>query len=274
MSYLSRNYITFIIILLLTMPLLVNCKIPKPDPEKEKPVGLITINNKDASTDSKDVRLSLAAFDSTGVVGYYISENGSESDITEWTEVESTTGYYENISFTLSGGLGDKTVYAWFKNENDLVSATTSDSIKLIPFSGSIVINDGDSTTDSLTVRLSLISDVGTSYYISKSSELPTENIDWVTMDKLAGTTFIFEGSAGIKTIYAWFKNGDDVVSFSASDTIEVILSAEPATVSSRSLTTSYERLSLPPRHSGIGRNFEAGDISWTTYSLREYPNC
>ena len=244
MLYLSRNYINFIIILLLTMLLLVNCKTPKPDPDEEKPVGLITINNKDASTDTRDVRLSLAAFDSTGVVGYYISENGSESDITEWNEVESTTGYYKSISFTLSSGLGDKTVYAWFKNENDLVSATVSDSINLILFSGSIVINDGDSTTDSLTVRLSLMSDVGTSYYISNSSELPTGNINWVTMDKLISTTFTFEGSSGTKTIYAWFKNGDDIVSFSASDTIEVILPSDPAVVSSRYLTTPYERLS------------------------------
>jgi hypothetical protein len=223
MLYLGYNHIRFITILLLSMFLFVNCKQKEPDQEDE-PVGLISINDRDASTDSNIVELSLASFDKVGVVGYYVSESNSDSEITEWAEVESTTSYYKTVPFSLSSGLGDKTVYAWFKNENGVVSAVTSDDIKLVPFSGSVTINAGDSSTDSLLVKVQLISDVGTSYYISESPELPTDNIDWVTMDTLASITFTFGVGSGTKTIYAWFKNDNDIVSLVASDSIEAVL--------------------------------------------------
>ena len=91
----------------------------------------VTINSGATRTNSTTVTLSLSATDNTGVTGYYASESQTApaADAPGWTPVTSSTDYSANVSFTISGGDGSKTVYVWFKDSSGNVSAGASDGI-------------------------------------------------------------------------------------------------------------------------------------------------
>jgi len=100
--------------------------------ETTAPSGSISINS-GASSSSIRVTLNLSATDSYGVTGYYVSESSSTPsyNASDWVSVTSSTSYSDNISFTLSVGNGNKTVYAWFKDGANNVSSRYSDNITL-----------------------------------------------------------------------------------------------------------------------------------------------
>lgn len=92
----------------------------------------ISINNGDTTTDFINITVKLDASDDIGVTGYFLSESNDDpsADYSGWVTVNSSKSYSGNISFTLSDGTGDKTVYAWFKDANGNVSEVTSDQIQ------------------------------------------------------------------------------------------------------------------------------------------------
>lgn len=102
------------------------------------PTGTVFINNGASSTDSTSVTLYLSATDDRGVTGYYVSESFTKPSASDsgWTSITSTTSYSESVSYTLSSGDGDKTVYVWYKDAAGNISDESSDSITLATTSG------------------------------------------------------------------------------------------------------------------------------------------
>ncbi|MGK5093259.1 SUMF1/EgtB/PvdO family nonheme iron enzyme [Deltaproteobacteria bacterium TL4] len=197
----------------------------------------IAINNSDNSTGTVDVSLNLSALDDTGIVAYYVSEsptNPLASD-SKWVHVTSTLSYNETLSFILAGGdPGNRTVYVWFRDEAGNVSEKVNAAITLTdtvaPSITSITINNGDASTPSISVSLSLSAYDGlgvTAFYVSENSTVPTANASgWTTISSTtnysAKVSFILSDSSsyGSRTVYVWFKDESGNVSVSVSDSI------------------------------------------------------
>ncbi|MCP4757686.1 MAG: hypothetical protein GY866_43060, partial [Proteobacteria bacterium] len=94
----------------------------------------ILINNGDATTDSTQVVLNLSAIDDIGVIAIYLSEDDTvpSAAVAGWISVSAAIEFSGTVSFVLSGGDGEKTVYAWFRDAAGNVSAGASDSIALV----------------------------------------------------------------------------------------------------------------------------------------------
>lgn len=99
--------------------------------ETAAPGGSIKINGGNAYTNSTTVMLTLSATDNIGVTGYYLSPANTPPTVTKvgWISVSSTPNFNANVSYTLSGEDGNKTVYVWFKDASGNVSGVASDSI-------------------------------------------------------------------------------------------------------------------------------------------------
>lgn len=98
------------------------------------PAGSIAINAGALSTTSQMVTLTLAATDATGVVAYYPSNSSAVPTAAQagWISVTPATAFNFNLSAWLLGtGDGVKTVYVWYKDAANNVSATASDTIVL-----------------------------------------------------------------------------------------------------------------------------------------------
>ena len=191
-----------------------------------KAIGTITINHGLDSTISETVPVIISATDEVGITGYYISEEATPPTVdSEWNDVPSVVNFQFTIpAFTLSDGVGDKTLYVWFKNESDVISEVVSATIaKKLPgaTSGSISINAGETTTTSRDLRITLAaSDPNkvTGYYLSESSTVPDENTPWLTTNQatrfLKTISYTLTSSTyGDKIIYAWFKNSRGIIS-------------------------------------------------------------
>ena len=104
----------------------------------------IVINDGAETTESTEVILSLSAEDVFGVSAYLVSEYGdtpSRSD-EEWAEIgDKPMELSIATTFNLSEGVGDKTVYAWFKDETGTISGRSNDNIILNLVSAEIPVN-------------------------------------------------------------------------------------------------------------------------------------
>src|SRR3990167_2511998 len=82
------------------------------------PGGSLSINSGAAYTKSTSVTLNLSATDNVGVTGYYLSTSSTtpSATATGWISVTSTASYGASVSYTLSSGNGNKTVYVWYKD--------------------------------------------------------------------------------------------------------------------------------------------------------------
>lgn len=198
----------------------------------------ISINSGAANTTSTSVTLTLAATDNVGVNGYFVSETNSTPSAGSFTSVSATTSYSaNNINFTLSSGVGTKTVYAWFKDAGNRISTVTSDTINLlssdttIPTSGTISIAGGASTTSSTTVSvaISATDNIGvTGYYLNESSSTPSAGSFTAVSSATSFSTtvnFTLSSGNGLKQVYVWFKDAANNISSAFSDTITLAIS-------------------------------------------------
>ena len=87
------------------------------------PTGSIEINGNEAETTSSSVTLTPTADDANGVAQVCYS-----NDNLTWSDWES----FGEKTWTLTSGLGEKTVYAQFKDNAGLNSSTCTDTIKLV----------------------------------------------------------------------------------------------------------------------------------------------
>ena len=91
----------------------------------------LTINAGSTITTSTVVTISLEANDSVGITGYYLSESSTTPLLADFIAVSSTTSLSLNVSFTLSSGDGDKTVYVWYRDAAGGISTVASYGITL-----------------------------------------------------------------------------------------------------------------------------------------------
>jgi hypothetical protein len=138
--------------ILLTIPIVNN--ISKAADPPSSPKGTVIINGGDEYTNSIDVELTVSATDDSLVVEMCFSNDGST-----WSPWEP---YGESTFWQLSKGDGRKTVYAQFKDDTGLTSGnpTPRDSIVLDTVNpvGTILINNGDTSTTNYQVTLTLTS--------------------------------------------------------------------------------------------------------------------
>src|SRR5438876_1226743 len=87
-------------------------------PDTTAPAGSLTINAGGAYTASTTVTLALAATDTVGVTGYYVSTSATPpaASAVGWTTVTSSTSYTGTLSYALGAGDGTKTLYTWYKD--------------------------------------------------------------------------------------------------------------------------------------------------------------
>ena len=200
--------------------------------DKTAPTGFILINDGDAFTSSFSVALSSGANELTSGVYQVRYSNDDVWDIEAW---EFPT---VSKSWTLTSGDGIKTVYCQIKDNAGLVSSTYSDTITLsTTFPGvSIVINNGDASTLSVSVTLALTySDASGVYEVRYSNDDVWDNENWEMPTK--NRTWSLTSGEGTKSVYYQVKNYAGLTSITYSDTI--ILETTPTSTPTATPTPS-----------------------------------
>src|SRR3990172_3620099 len=125
------------------------------------PAGLISINSGDYCTNALTVTLELSAADNIGVTGYYLSTSAVPPDphTVGWISTTPATRYQEDVSYTLSNGDGENTIYVWYKDASGNISGGASDSIVVDTTPPAITITNPTSgstfKTTSKTINIS-----------------------------------------------------------------------------------------------------------------------
>src|SRR3990172_9510530 len=195
-------------------------------------------------TASQVITVTISVSDDTGITGYYLSESGTAPTAVSdgWVSIQTTTSYNSNVSFTLSSGNGNKTIYVWFMDGAGNISQSSSAAITLnqtdttVPSIPTISISGGATSTTStvVTLLLSVADNIGvTAYYVSENSAVPSANASgWKSVapsvSYFAVVPFtLSSGSIGssIKTVYVWFRDEAGNISTRVSDTIILTIS-------------------------------------------------
>ncbi|MFX0075469.1 MAG: hypothetical protein ACFE96_08510, partial [Candidatus Hermodarchaeota archaeon] len=176
------------------------------DLDTTAPTGSIIINNGDTWTNSTSVTLSLTYGDaSSGVAEVRYSNDGSS-----WTSWEAAGA---TRAWTLTGGDGSKTVYYEVKDNAGLVSQFT-DTITLDATAptGSIIINDGDTWTNTTSVTLSLTYGDATSGVLEV--RYSNDGSSWTAWEAAGATrAWTLASGDGTKTVYYEVKDNALLVS-------------------------------------------------------------
>ncbi|MBM2835171.1 MAG: hypothetical protein HW406_2332, partial [Candidatus Brocadiaceae bacterium] len=178
------------------------------------PAGSISINNGTYCTNSLTVTLELSAADNMGVTGYYISTSAVPPDphTVGWISTTPATRYQEDVSYTLSNGDGENTIYVWYKDASGNISDGTSDSIIVDTTPPAITITNPTSgftyRTTSKTINLS-----------GNASDSTSEinNVVWSTStgkDEMEGKTISWNISS------VDLLEGDNVITIKATDSL------------------------------------------------------
>jgi M6 family metalloprotease-like protein len=170
---------------------------------------IITINSGSASTTNMNVTLTLNSPSSSQMM---ISNNSNFSGGTWET-------YASSKSWTLLPGDGLKTVYVKFKDGLGNISTIFNSSITIAagsPSAGSIVINTGDSITNTTTVSLAVYAINANQMMISNASDFA--GASWESY--ATGRSWTLSSGDGVKTVYIKFKNLGGNESSAANDTI------------------------------------------------------
>lgn len=230
------------------------------------PSGSISLNGGAGYSDSTAVTLDLVASDpQTGVSGMRFN-NGSG-----WTAWEAFT---TDKSWTLPEGDGSKTVYAQFRNNAGMISATYEDSIALdtLPPVGSIQIDNGSPATSATTVSLSLsASDAGSGVV---DMRLMNEGASWTGWETYKESKiWTLSPGNGTKTVYVQYRDGLGRISPSYSD--DIILDTTPPSgsilIEDGAIFTgsTWVTLTLAATDSPAGvaeMHFSSDAVNWSTW--------
>ncbi|MFX3636020.1 MAG: S-layer homology domain-containing protein [Candidatus Pristimantibacillus sp.] len=182
-----------------------------------EPTGTVIIQAGAEWTNEADVALTLTSDDGnngSGVVEMRFSNNGS--DWGSWEPSEITKAW------SLVAGDGEKSVHVQFKDKAGNVSGAINDMIKLdqmIP-TGSIVINNGESTTSSKSVAVTLTSSDGAGSSVTEM-RFSEDNLTWLNWENvLPATNWSFTGSSGLKKLYVQYRDAAGNVSVANMATI------------------------------------------------------
>jgi hypothetical protein len=180
------------------------------------PTGTVVINGGAATTDLRDVVLSLNATDTANAVTSMRLRWSTAQAWGAWVPYATTQ------NATLPGTNGSKMAYVQFRDAAGNISAQVADSIVLAdvtPPTGSVLINGGAASTNVRAVTLNLSAtdaNTVTSMRLFKSSRLV-----WSAWTPYAPTaTASIVGAAGTKTFLVQFRDGAGMVSKIYSDSI------------------------------------------------------
>ena len=184
----------------------------------------------------------------TGVVTFTLASRTlgtGATSITSWQVNESATPPSEssaewksftspvNGSYTLSspGTYGARTIYAWLKNDRNLVSTPATQSVQYAQLGGPVI--DAFTCTSGLTTYDGIVSfSLGsthpgagatsiTHWLVNESSTAPLPlDAGWQVFSSspTSGSyTLSSPGGFGSRTVYAWLKNDHDLVSASSN---------------------------------------------------------
>jgi len=193
------------------------------DLDTNLPTGSIVINSGDTWTNSTSVSLSLTYGDTTsGVLEVRYSNDGSSWTV--WEAAGATRGW------ALVSGDGTKTVYYEVKDNAELISQFT-DTIILDSTTptGSIIINGGDTWTNSTSVTLSLTYDDTTSGVLEV--RYSNDGSSWTAWEATGATrAWTLVGVDGTKTVYYEIKDNAGMIS-QFSDTIDLDTTAPTGSI-------------------------------------------
>jgi len=204
------------------------------------PTGTVSINSGALSTTNPVVTINVAATDNmggSGVADAQFSLNGSA-----WTVWNSYATAYSGFDLTLAtlGGTsqpGTKTVYARFRDIAGNVSQISNDTIEYVvadmtPPSGSIAINGGAATTQTLIVNLGLLASDNVGGSGVSDMQFSNNGSVWTAWESYASNRTGWNlgdvpsggnTQAGTKTAYVRFRDGSGNVSIVASASIDYV---------------------------------------------------
>jgi hypothetical protein len=186
------------------------------------PTGSIILNDGQTYTNTSSVKALLSATDDKGVTAYYLSTSSSSTPsatASGWRNISGSpsTSWSEERTVALSSADGTRTLYVWYKDADENVSNTYSDSI--IVDSTAPTINITSPTTGAVYISPSSSINVGVSVSDATSG---ISRISWVNSatgikGSLTGdyTTFTLSnitlesGADNVITVYAYDKVGN-----------------------------------------------------------------
>ncbi|MBI5528502.1 MAG: carboxypeptidase regulatory-like domain-containing protein, partial [Deltaproteobacteria bacterium] len=188
------------------------------------PTGTLSINSAAAETGNPAVTLSLTASADTAYA-YLANDDAAPYCDLNCASQTYTTPFSTTLVWNLSAGDGTKYVCACFKDTaGNISAAAASDSISLdttAPVATSVTINNGDATTQSAVVNLTLISYSGAAQmYVDGDVDISAgKTFEWTTAaGSLNGVPLT--NSNGLKTVMVRFRDSVGNVSSTVSDMI------------------------------------------------------
>jgi formylglycine-generating enzyme required for sulfatase activity len=176
------------------------------------------------------------------VTHYFLADCNPGTTITppssssSWTAVSTPVTPFSEVVFydITSTGDGTKEIYAWYKDiagNMSLASKCVTYLDTSIPH-GSFTINGGAEWSNSplVTLNLNALSATAVNGYFISASSTPAPSatdIGWRPVSPpvsnyTANAPYSLSRSAGVKTVYVWYKSTSGIVSAVASDTIKL----------------------------------------------------
>ena len=176
------------------------------------PTGFVNISNDETYAIFATVTLTLSAIDDVGVTGYYISENSTIPSAANlgWSLIPSTSSYSASISYILSDGDGNKTIYVWYKDDSGNVSSPASDSI-IFDTTPPIVTITSPTSNDTDTTSNSKIN-------IGGSATDSTSGINEITWSNNFGISGTANGTTGWSIFRISLLIGENTITVTATD--------------------------------------------------------
>ncbi len=168
------------------------------------PTGAIVINDNRSVTNSPGVTLALTWNDGAGSGTARMRFSNDGATWTAWEPLAATRAY------TLPAGEGYKTVRVQFLDRTNIKSAVYSDYIRVdtIPPTGSIVINNGASSTKTPSVTLGLTWSDGTGSGVSRM-RFSDNGATWTPWEALKATrAYTLPAGAGYHTVRVQYLDG------------------------------------------------------------------
>ncbi|MDO8139978.1 MAG: carboxypeptidase regulatory-like domain-containing protein, partial [Candidatus Brocadiales bacterium] len=215
---------------------------------------------------------------------YRIVDGPSKTTISTQTVIGTSD---TEVSFNIIALLPGTTYYYRLVGENDAgtvygdeVSFTTADiktphTTDIISPAGSIIINNGDASTNSsnVTLGLSATDNMGvTGYYLSTSAVPPSPyTAGWTSVTSVLNyqeeVSYTLSGSDGKNTVFVWYKDTSGNVSDGVSDSIIVDTTPPEITFTDPTSGTTYKTTSKMINLGGIASDStsEVHNVVWST---------
>jgi hypothetical protein len=228
-------------------------------------VTTFDINSGGASTTNLVVKLNNVA---TNSPKYYIASEDPDFGDTDW-KVYSTAP-----SFTLSSGIGTKTVYFKLKNSVDESPMVTDDILvaESAPLVTSFKINAGAASTVNSVVTLNNTATNSPTHYKVASTLMDLDGADWLPYS--AAPKFTLSAGSGPKAVYFRVKNiigesspiaSDDILALGPAVTSFKINSGGVSTTNG--VVTLTNTAANSPTHYMASEDAGFGDTDWKVYS-------